>query len=85
MQLLDKNFTSYFYVGRIYQKFLDSEEDLVKGLIPEIGLILPKTKDVDIKVVKRMLTTLLDKEGVAISCKTLPRRCGWRISLSICS
>ena len=79
---LENNFGSYFYAGRVYQYYIDNAEDLSKGRIFELGFIVPKTEGIDIKTVVKVVRSVLGNE-VTIQCKSLPRRSGWRLVMSL--
>lgn len=85
MNIMEINFTNHFYAGRIYQYYLDNKETLSKGLIKELGFLVPKKEGIEIAKLKSMIKVLVEKDGVIVKCSTLPKKNGWRFSFNIVS
>lgn len=83
--IMEINFVNYFYAGRIYQYYLDNEENLVNGLIKELGFLVPKQEGIEISKLKKSIKGLVEKNGIIVKCSSLPKRNGWRFCFSVSS
>lgn len=73
-------FINHYYAGRIYQYYLDNEENLVTGLIKELNFLVPKVEGVEINKLKKLVNKLVREEDIIIKCCSLPKRNGWKFN-----
>ena len=83
--VVENSFINHFYVGRIYQYYLDNEKDLVSKGISDLGFLIPKKDGIEITKIKNLVKGLLQKEGIVVKCYALPKGNGWRFSFSLAS
>lgn len=72
-KMMNIEFINYFYAGRIYQYFLDNQDNL-----QELGFLVPKKEGIDISKLKTLVKGLLNTKQVSVECNALPKRNGWR-------
>lgn len=80
---MEIEFINHYYAGRIYQYYLNNEEDLVDGLIKELNFLVSKVEGVKISVLKKLANKLIENDGVIIKCNTLPKRNGWKFNFRL--
>lgn len=76
-------FINHYYTGRIYQYYLDNEENLIKGLINELNFLVPKFEGIEISKLKKLVNKLVEEDGVIIKCCSLPKRSGWKFNFRL--
>lgn len=74
---------NHYYAGRIYQYYLDNEENLVNGLIKELNFLVPKADSIKINKLKKLVCKLIEDDGIIIKCCSLPKRNGWKFNFKI--
>lgn len=80
---MDNYFLNYFYVGRVYQFYLDNIKEFPKEVVEELGFLIPKKDGIEIIKIKKLLNKLIEKENIIIKHSALPKRNGWRIKFII--
>ena len=81
---MDIEFINSFYAGRVYQFYLDNEEELLKGYITELNFLVPKIEGIEISKLKKILKNLIG-DNTLIKCSATPKRNGWRFNFKIIS
>ena len=82
---MESKFIDYFFAGRVYQYYLDNEEDLVSGKIKELGFLVAKKEGLNIANLKKLVKALVEKDGIIIKCSALPKKNGWRFRFTAVS
>ena len=74
--MTDNKFVIYFYVGRVYQFYLDNKD---LDLIESVGFLVPKLDGIKISELKKMVPNLIVKDGFVLKSRIFPKRNGWRL------